>query len=196
MYIAMIRDKPIIFRSLVPTLKANGTVQLSSEGVRDLMLNLSRIVDTKDAVSSNPADTFEALIGAGMEDELNRAARAALLAAAFAAGEDVSALDAFVLGEPQLLDAVTGGQIDKLLDNAVAFGYTVVVGVLLKREPSAQVLTKAVYTAADIGRKEALKLLLKARAATDYCGEVSHSLGQALRTFTATKLTPVSVRTR
>jgi hypothetical protein len=115
MYIAMIRDKPIIFRSLVPTLKANGTVQLSSEGVRDLMLNLSRIVDTKDAVSSNPADTFEALIGAGMEDELNRAARSALSAAAVAAGEDVSVLDAFVLGEPELLDAVAGGQIDTLL---------------------------------------------------------------------------------
>jgi hypothetical protein len=104
MYIAMKRDKPIIFRSLVLTLKANGTVELSSEGVRDLMLNLSRIVDTKDAVSSNPADTFEALIGAGMEDELNRAARSALSAAAVAAGEDVSVLDAFVLGEPELLD--------------------------------------------------------------------------------------------
>ena len=175
MYIAMIRDKPILFRSLVPTLKANGTVQLSSEGVRDLMLNLSRIVDTKDAVSSNPADTFEALIGAGMEDELNRTARAALSAAAIATGQDVSVLDAFVLGEPQLLDTAAAGQIDKLLDNAVAFGYTVVVGVLLKREPSAQVLAKAVYTAVDIGRKEALKLLLKARAATDYRDEVSHS---------------------
>ena len=174
MYIAMIRDKPIIFRSLVPTLKANGTVQLSSEGVRDLMLNLSRIVDTKDAVSSNPADTFEALIGAGMEDELNRAARSALSAAAVAAGEDVSVLDAFVLGEPELLDAVAEEQVDTLLLNAVAFGYTVVVNVLLKREPSAQVLAKAVYTAADIGRKEALKLLLKACASTDYCGEVNH----------------------
>ena len=175
MYIAMIRDKPIIFRSLVPTLKANGSVQLSSEGVRDLMINLSRIVDTKDAASSNPADTFEALIGAGMEDELNRAARAALSAAAVAAGEDVSVLDAFVLGEPQLLDTVAGGQIDTLLHNAVAFGYTSAVGELLKRAPSAQVLAKAVYTAVDIGRKEALRLLLEANAGTDYLDEVIQS---------------------
>ena len=94
----MERDKPIIFRSLVLTMKADGAVELSSEGVRDLMFNLSLIVDTKDATSSNPADTFEALVGAGMENELNRAARSALLAAAAAAGEDVSVLDAFVLG--------------------------------------------------------------------------------------------------
>ena len=172
MYIAMIRDKPIIFRSLVPTLKANGTVQLSSEGVRDLMLNLSRIVDTKDAVSSNPADTFEALIGAGMEDELNRAARSALSAAAVAAGEDISVLDACVLGEPEILLGFAKGQIDALLINAVAFGYDLVVVELLKREPSAQVLAKAVYTAADIGRKEALRLLLEANAGTDYSDEV------------------------
>ena len=98
----MKRGKPIIFRSLVLSMKPNGTVELSSEGVRDLMFNLSRIVDTKDAVSSNPADTFEALIGAGMEDELNRAARAALSAAGIVAGEDVSALDACVLGEPEI----------------------------------------------------------------------------------------------
>ncbi len=174
MYIAMQRDKPIIFRSLVLTSKANGTVNISSEGVRDLMLNLNRIVDTKDAVSSNPADTFEALIGAGMEDKLNRAARAALSAAALAAGEDVSALDAFVLGEPERLDAVAGGgAFDKMLLNAVAFGYTLAVGELLKREPSAQVLAKAVYTAADCARIEALKLLLNAGAATDGRGEVS-----------------------
>jgi hypothetical protein len=175
MYIAMQRDKPIIFRSLVLTSKANGTVELSSEGVRDLMLNLSRIVDTKDAVSSNPADTFEALIGPGKEDDLNRAARAALSAAAIAAGEDVSVLDAFVLGEPELLDAVAEGKtLESLLLNAVAFGYTSAVGVLLKREPSAQVLAKAVYTAADCARTGALKLLLKERAATNFSGEVSH----------------------
>jgi hypothetical protein len=174
----MIRDKPIIFRSLVPSLKANGTMQLSSEGVRDLMLNLSRIVDTKDAVSSNPADTFEALIGPGKEDDLNRAARAALSAAAIAAGEDVSVLDAFVLGEPELLDAVAEGKtLESLLLNAVAFGYTSAVGVLLKREPSAQVLAKAVYTAADCARTGALKLLLKERAATNFSGEVSHPQG-------------------
>jgi hypothetical protein len=173
MYIAMQRDKPIIFRSLVLTSKANGTVELSSEGVRDLMLNLSRIVDTKDAVSSNPADTFEALIGAGKEDDLNRAARAALSAAAIAAGEDVSVLDAFVLGEPELLDAVAEGKtLESLLLNAVAFGYTSAVGVLLKRARSAQVLAKAVYTAADCARTGALKLLLKERAATNFSGEV------------------------
>ena len=174
MYIAMDREKPIIFRSLVLTSKANGTVELSSEGVRDLMLNLSRIVDTKDAVSSNPADTFEALMPNCKEDDLNRAARAALSAAAIAAGEDVSVLDAFVLGEPELLDEVAEGQIDTLIFNAVAFGYTPAVSVLLKRKPSAQVLAKAVYTAADCARTGALKLLLKERAATNFSGEVCH----------------------
>ena len=174
LYIAMQRDKPIIFRSLVLTSKVNGTMEVSSEGVRDLMLNLCRIINTKDAVSSNPADTFEALIGAGMEDELNRAARSALSAAAIAAGEDVSALDAFVLGEPELLYAVAKGHtFDTLLLNAVAFGYTTAVGVLLKREPSAQVLAKAVFIAAECARKEALKLLLKERAATNFSGKVS-----------------------
>jgi hypothetical protein len=172
MYIAMKRDKPIIFRSLVLTMKGNGTVELSSEGVRDLMLDLSRIVDTKDAVSSNPADTFEALIGADMEDELNRAARTALSAAAVAAGEDVSVLDACVLGEPEILLGFAEGQIDELLINAVAFGYDTVVSELLKRAPSTKVLAKAVYTAVDIGRKEALRLLLETRAATDYRDEV------------------------
>jgi hypothetical protein len=81
MFIAMTQDKPIIFRSVKLSIKDNNIVELSSEGVRDLMLNLSRIVDTKDAVSSNPADTFEALIGSGKEDDLNLAARAALSAA-------------------------------------------------------------------------------------------------------------------
>ena len=172
MYIAMQRDKPIIFRSLVLTSKANGTVELSSEGVRDLMLNLSRIVDTKDAVSSNPADTFEALMPNCKEDELNRAARAALSAAAIVAGEDVSALDACVLGEPEILNGFAEGQIDTLLLNAVAFGYDLVVKELLKQEPSAQVLAKAVYTAVDVGREEALKLLLEANAPSEYLDEV------------------------
>jgi len=170
----MMRGTPIIFRSLVLEVKANDTVELSSGGVRDLMRNLSLIVDTKDAVSSNPGDTFESLIGAGMEDELNRTARAALSAAAIAAGEDVSLLDAFVLGEPHLLDGVADDAISSLVDNAVAFGYTPAVDVLLKREPPAQVLAKAVYIAAECGRIEALQLLLDARAATNYRGEVTH----------------------
>ena len=46
------------------------------------------------------------------------------------------------------------------------------VSELLKREPSAHVLAKAVYTAVDIEREEALKLLLEAKAATDYLDEV------------------------
>ena len=172
MYIAMKREKPIIFRSLVLTLKANGTVELSSEGVRNLMLNLSRIVNTKNASSSNPADTFEALVGLGKEAELNRAARAALSAAAMAAGEDVSVLDAFVLGEPELLDGVAEDKIDKLLLNAVAFGYTSAVGALLQRRPSAEALAKAVYASAECGRRESLLMLLEAHAAIDYRGEV------------------------
>jgi len=174
MYIAMKRSKPIIFRSLVLTSKANGTVELSSEGVSDLMHNLSRIVDIKDAVSSNPADSFEALIGAGMEDELNCAAHIALSAAAIAAGEDVSLLDAFVLGESNVLDAVAEDKVEMLLLNAVAFGYTLAVGVLLKRVLSVHVLAKAVYNAAECSRTEALKLLLNESAATNFCGEVSN----------------------
>jgi len=172
----MKRDKPIIFRSLVLAVKANGIVELSSEGVHNLMYNLSVIVDTRDAVSSNPADTFEALIGAGMEGELNRAARSALSAATIAAGEDVSVLDAFVLGDRQLLDGVTEDHIVSLLPNAVAFGYTLAVKALLKRKLSAEVLAKAVYTAAECGRKEALKLLINATAATNYRGKVHFSL--------------------
>ncbi len=185
LYIAMKRDKPIIFRSLVLTMKLNGTVEISSEGVRNLMHNLSVIVNTKDAVSSNPADTFEKLIGVGMENELNRAARAALSAAAEAAGEDVSVLDAFVLGENKLLDEVHDNQVASLLVNAVAFGYTLAVSELLKREPSAQVkvLAKAVYTAAECGRKEALKLLLDAGAETNYRGKVHHRLRMRMRSL-------------
>jgi len=172
MYIAMQRGKPIIFRSLVLSMKANGTVELSSEGVRNLMNNLSIVVDTKNAVSSNPADTFEALVGPGEEEELNRATRAALSAAAKTAGEDVSVLDAFVLGDRSLLDGVAEAEVSKLLLNAVAFGYTIAVGVLLKRGCSVEVLAKAVYMASDCGRKEALNLLLEARATTEFRGEV------------------------
>ena len=97
----------------------------------------------------------------------------ALSAAGIVAGEDVSALDACVLGEPEILNGFAEGQIDALLLNAVAFGYDFVVGDLLKQEPSAQVLAKAVYTAVDIGREDAFTLLLKAIAATDYRDEVS-----------------------
>ena len=69
------------------------------------------------------ADTFDALIGKGKEDDLNRAARTALSAAAHAAGEDVSKLDAFVLGERELLDCVIDQkECEQLLLNAVAFG--------------------------------------------------------------------------
>ena len=174
MYTAMRCDKPIIFRSLVLIQMADGTVELSSEGVHDLMHNLSRIVDTKHAVSSNPTDTFEKLIGAGMEDELNRATRAALSAAATAAGMDVHVLDAFVLGEPAELLSFAKGQVDSLFLNAVAFGYTLAVAELLKREPSAEILAKAVFTAAEIGRKGTLQLLLNARAATNFRDEVTH----------------------
>ena len=116
------------------SIKDKNTVELSSVGVRNLMVNLSRIVDTKEAISSNPADTFEVLIGAGMEDNLNRAARAALSAAALAAGKNVSKLDAFVLGERELLEGVTNqDECEQLIFNAVAFGYTDAVEKLLER---------------------------------------------------------------
>jgi len=177
MFIAMTQDKPIIFRSVKVSIKDNNIVELSSEGVRDLMLNLSRIVDTKDAVSSNPADTFDALIGKGKEDDLNRAARTALSAAAHAAGEDVSKLDAFVLGEPALLNCVIEEkECEQLLLNAVAFGYTNAVEVMLKPPKitfSSELLAKAVYVASECGRKGALHHLLTKEAKTNYEGEVS-----------------------
>lgn len=185
LYIAMMRNKPIIFRSLVRSLNANGTVTLSSEGVRNLMRNLSLVVNTADASSSNPIDTFEFLVGKGKEDELNRAARAALSAAAIAAGENVSLLDASVLGEPERLQGANEDQIASLLHNAVAFGYTMAVSELLKRKPSAEVLAKAVYAAVECGRKEALRLLLEARAETNFQDKVTHScpLPQILTTY-------------
>lgn len=150
MYIAMTLGKPIIFRSLVLVIKAN-TVEISSERVCDLMLNLSRMVDTKEAVASNPADTFENLVGPGQEENLNRAAQAALSATALAAGVDVSLLAAFVLGEPELLDGAAS-ELDELFLTAVNFGYTSAVSALLKRDISTKVLAEAVYASVDLGR--------------------------------------------
>jgi len=174
MFIAMVQEKPIIFRSVMLSIKDKNTVELSSVGVRNLMVNLSRIVDTKEAISSNPADTFEVLIGAGMEDNLNRAARAALSAAALAAGEDVSKLDAFVLGERELLEGVTNqDECEQLILNAVAFGYTDAVEKLLERNIPNKVLEEAVYIASECGRKGALIHLINKRARANFRGKVS-----------------------
>jgi hypothetical protein len=120
---AMRKDKPIIFRSLILSIR-DGKVTLSFEGVLNLLLNLSWSVDVSQCKASNPLDTFESLVGAGAEAELNKVTRAALAAAALFASFDLSLLDAFVLGEPHLLKLVKPQQVPQLLPAAAAFGYT------------------------------------------------------------------------
>jgi len=166
---AMNRNKAIIFRCAVYSRCADGTVALSSDGAANQLHNVSLIFDASIARASNPFDTFLSLVGAENKQALNAASRAALSAAALAAGEDVSALDAFVLGEPELLAKIDEKDLSRMLDNAVAFGYTEAVKALLQRkEPDPEAMCKAVYSAGECGRLPALKLLLDAGAATDF----------------------------
>jgi len=164
---AMRKDKPIIFRSLILSIR-DGEVTLSFEGVRILLANLSFSVDVSQCKASNPLDTFESLVGAGAEAELNKVTRAALAAAAAFAEVDLSLLDAFVLGEPHLLKLAKPQQVPDLLRAAAAFGYTGALLELLATKPSSQVLDFALYTAASCGRTEALAVLLEAGAATTF----------------------------
>jgi len=136
------------------------------------MHNMSLIFSTADVNFTNTSQTLESLVNAGKKDELNRFTRDALSAAAIAAGKDLTLLDAFVLGEPELLDTVAEDEVATLFLCAVAFGHTSAVHELLKRKPSAEVLAKAVYTAVECGRKEALEVLLGANAATNFRDKV------------------------
>jgi len=174
----MIKRKPIIFRSLVLTIGGR-YVSLSSEGVHNLLYNLSISVEVSQCKASNPADTFESLVGAGFEAQLNKTTRAALAVAAIFAAYDVSLLDAFVLGEPQRLKLATPSQVPALLNAASGFGYTEAVQALMATKPAASALDSAVYTAAECGRNEVLELLLEAGAATTHTNSVkrlrSHS---------------------
>ena len=163
----MRKDKPIIFRSLILSIR-NGNVTLSFEGVYELLTNLSWSVDVSQCKASNPLDTFESLVGAGAEAELNKVTRAALAAAAGIAGVDLSLLDAFVLGEPHLLKLAKPQQVPDLLQAAAAFGYTGALLELLATKPSSQVLDDALSRAASCGRTEALAVLLEAGAATTF----------------------------
>jgi len=163
----MKKDKPMIFRSLNFTVSGQ-SVAISSDGVRNLLSNLSLSIDVSQCKSSNPADTFKRLVGAGYEVELNKVARAALAAAAEFASNDTSLLDAFVLGEPQRLALVKPNQIDVLLKAASGFGYTEAVRALVATKPSASTLDNAVWMAAQCGRTEALKVLLEAGAYTTF----------------------------
>jgi len=164
---AMRKDKPIIFRSLILSIH-DGKVTLSFEGVLNLLGNLSFSVDVSQCKASNPLDTFESLVGAGAEAELNKVTRAALAAAAMAASTDLSLLDAFVLGEPHLLKLAKPQQVPELLLAAAAFGYTGALLELLATKPSSQVLDEALSRAAECGRIEALSVLLEAGAATTF----------------------------
>ena len=157
----------MIFRSLNFTVSGQ-SVALSSDGVRNLLSNLSLSIDVSQCKSSNPADTFKRLVGAGYEVELNKVARAALAAAAQFASTDISLLDAFVLGEPQRLALVKPNQIDVLLKAASGFGYTEAVRALVATKPAASTLDNAVWMAAQCGRTEALKVLLEAGAYTTF----------------------------
>ena len=164
---AMRKDKAIIFRSLILSIR-NGKVTLSFEGVLNLLGNLSISVDVSQCKASNPLDTFESLVGAGAEAELNKVTRAALAAAASFASRDLSLLDAFVLGEPHLLKLAEPQEVPNLLRAAAAFGYTGALLELLATKPSSQVLDKALAQAATCGRTEALAVLLEAGAATTF----------------------------
>jgi hypothetical protein len=163
----MRKDKPIIFRSLILYIR-DGKVTLSFEGVRNLLLNLSMSVDVSQCKASNPLDTFESLVGAGAEAELNKVTRAALAAAALFASDYLSLLDAFVLGEPHLLKLAKPQQVPELVEAAAAFGYTGALLELLATKPSSQVLDDALSRAAECGRTEALAVLLEAGAATTF----------------------------
>jgi len=163
----MLKDKPIIFRSLNVTINGQ-SVALSSDGVSNLLSNLSYIVNVSKCKSSNPTDTFERLVGAVNEDKLNNVTRAALAVAGKFAKNDTSLLDAFVLGEPQRLALAKPKQIDVLLDAASGFGYTEAVRALVASRPSASALDRAVLTAAQCGRTEALTVLLEAGATTTF----------------------------
>ena len=161
----MLKEKPIIFRSLLLSFR-DGEVILSFDGVSNLLWNLSWSVEVSQCKASNPLDTFESLVGAGVEVELNKVTRAALNAAANFASDDLSLLDAFVLGEPHLLKLAKPQQVPSLLPAAAAFGYTGALLELLATKPSSQVLDEALYMTAGCGRTEALAVLLEAGAAT------------------------------
>ena len=159
--------KPIIFRSLLLTIR-DGEVTLSFEGVSNLLRNLSLSVDVSQCQASNPLDTFESLVGAGCEAELNKVTRAALGAAELFASDDLSLLDAFVLGEPHLIKLATPQQVPYLLKAAAAFGYTEALLELLATKPASRVLDHALFRAAACDRTEALAELLKAGATTTF----------------------------
>ncbi len=163
----MREDKPIIFRSFLLTIR-DGEVTLSFEGVTNLLFNLSFSVDVSQCKASNPLDTFESLVGAGCEDELNKVTRAALRAAADHTSDDLSLLDAFVLGEPLLLKLATPQQVPDLLKAAAAFGYTEALLELLATKPASRVLDEALFRATACGRNEALEELLEAGATTTF----------------------------
>jgi transglutaminase-like putative cysteine protease len=81
-------------------------------------------VEVSQCKASSPLDTFESLVGAGVEVELNKVTRAALAAASLFASADLTLLVAYLLGEPHLLKLATPQQMPKLLQAAAAFGYT------------------------------------------------------------------------
>ena len=134
----------------------------------NLLGSLSFSVDVSMCKASNPLDTFESLVGAGNEAEVNNVTRAALDAAALFASDDLSLLYAFVLGEPHLLKLATPQQMPKLLQAAAAFGYTEALLELLATKPASQVLDVALLSATGCGRTEALEKLLEAGATTTF----------------------------
>lgn len=164
----MRRGKAIIFRCIVFSRNPDNTVSLLCDGVDIQLHNVSQVFDSGLCKASNKSDTFDLLVGTENKQALNTITRAALSAAAMATGADVSALDAFVLGEPELLAAVEERDLARVLDNAVAFGYTEAVKVLLMREPSAEAMRKALYSASDCGRLPALRLLYDAGASSNF----------------------------
>lgn len=162
----MHKNKPIIFRSLIIAIRG-GVVTMSFDGVDNLLINLSFIVEVSQCKASNPLDTFETLVGAGFEVELNKVTRAALDAAALFASIDLSPLDAFLLGERNPFLKATREQASVLFLAAASFGYTEAVLELIAIEPTVRLLfDDALSLAARCGRTETVKTLLIKGAAT------------------------------
>ena len=172
----MKNKKPIFFVSLKVTLGADGTVKLSTEGVFNLLFNLSEMARVSDCKASNPADSFERLIPGNEQSSLQLVTVSALKAAYPFASFDISRLKDFVLNEPERLKEAPEGEVALLLRVAASFGLTGAVRCLLDRHPSAEALGDALVSASECGRagngkdEGVVEVLLEAGADPNFVG--------------------------
>lgn len=154
---AMESKKPIIFRFLTVVTNSDGSITMSRRGADNLMFNLGLLVDVSKCRASNPHDTFERLCGsddiATITQNLNRTTSSALFAAAAATQQDTSLLDAYVLGEPELLHAASMDQLGALLIGAASYNYHNAVDFILSKEPPTLSINKALLMACMCGNE-------------------------------------------